>query len=70
MRINILFLFLFFAISSFSQEKVRIKGFYEEANTGDGAQFKPWMRGYLTYILPLIVLAVFVLGICDKFGML
>ena len=45
-----------------------IKGFYEEANTGNGVHFQPWMRGYLTYVLPLIVMAVFVLGICDKFG--
>lgn len=47
-----------------------IKGFYEEANTGDGVHFKPWMRGYLTYVLPLIVLTVFVLGICEKFHLL
>ncbi len=47
-----------------------IKGFYEEANTGDGARFQMWMRGYLTYVLPLIVLAVFILGICDKFGLI
>lgn len=43
------------------------RNFYAEANTGEGLKLKPWMRGYLTYVLPLIVLAVFVLGICDKF---
>lgn len=47
-----------------------MKGFYKEANTGEGARFLRWMGGYLTYVLPLIVLAVFVLGICDKFGLL
>lgn len=47
-----------------------IKGFFEEANTGDGARFQWWMRGYLTYVLPLIVFAVFVLGICEKFGLI
>lgn len=47
-----------------------LKGFFEEANTGDGVRFQWWMRGYLTYVLPLIVFAVFVLGICDKFGLL
>lgn len=45
-----------------------IKGFFDEANKGEGVRFQPWMRAYLTYVLPLIILAVFVLGICDKFG--
>lgn len=44
-----------------------LKGFYEEANTGEGARFQKWMAAYLTYVLPLIVLSVFILGICDKF---
>lgn len=47
-----------------------LKGFYNEANTGEGARFQRWMAAYLTYVLPLIILAVFVLGICDKFGWL
>lgn len=47
-----------------------LKGFYEEANTGEGARFQKWMAAYLTYVLPLIVLSVFILGICDKFGWL
>lgn len=45
-----------------------IKGFFDEANKGEGVRFQPWMRAYLTYVWPLIILAVFVLGICDKFG--
>lgn len=46
-----------------------LKGFYDEANTGEGARFQRWMGAYLTYVLPFIVLAVFVLGICDKFDL-
>ena len=39
----------------------------EEANTGHGLKMHDWMRPYLTYILPLIVLFIFVFGIYDKF---
>lgn len=41
--------------------------FVEEANTGKGLKVKNWMRGYLTFVLPLIVLFIFVFGIYDKF---
>ena len=38
-----------------------------EANTGDGMKVRPWMRGYLTYVLPLIVVFIFLFGLYDKF---
>lgn len=41
--------------------------FVEEANTGKGIKIQKWMRGYLTYVLPLIVIALFVIGIYDFF---
>lgn len=41
--------------------------FMKEANTGKGLKIKKWMRGYLTYVLPLIVLFIFSFGIYDKF---
>lgn len=37
--------------------------FLAEANTGKGAKVQQWMRGYLTYVLPIIVLIVFIVGI-------
>ena len=43
------------------------KNFKEEANEGGGLKIRDWMRCYISYILPLIVLAVFVIGIKDKF---
>ena len=43
------------------------KNFREEANTGDGLKFPNWVRGYVTYILPLIVLAIFVIGYWNRF---
>lgn len=41
--------------------------FVEEANAGRGLQFPRKIRFYVTYILPLIVLFIFVYGYIDKF---
>ena len=43
------------------------KNFTTEANTGKGLKMQNWMRGYITYILPLIVLFIFFFGLYDKF---
>ena len=43
------------------------KNFKEEANEGGGLKIRNWMRFYVSYILPLIVIALFVIGIKDKF---
>ena len=37
--------------------------FMEEANTGKGFQVKKWMKPYMTYVLPIIVLVIFVMGL-------
>ena len=37
--------------------------FKEEANTGKGFKVKEWMRGYMTYVLPVIVVILFIVGI-------
>jgi len=36
--------------------------FIREADTGNGMKFPKWLRGYLTYVLPLIVLYIFFQG--------
>lgn len=43
------------------------KNFTAEANSGKGLKVKNWMRGYLTYVLPVIVLFIFGFGIYEKF---
>ena len=43
------------------------ENFIREANTGKGVKMQEWMRVYLTYILPLIVIFIFAFGIYDKF---
>jgi len=43
------------------------KKFKEEANTGKGFKVAEWMRGYMTFVLPVIILALFVVGIYTFF---
>ena len=43
------------------------KNFLEEANTGSGLKFPNAIRFYVSYILPLIVLFIFVMGYNTKF---
>lgn len=39
------------------------KNFMREANEGKGLKVANWMRPYMTYVLPIIVLVVFIIGI-------
>lgn len=41
--------------------------FLTEANEGQGIRFPRWVRFYVTYILPLIVLVIFIQGYVSKF---
>ena len=43
------------------------ENFKTEANTGKGPKVHNWMRIYLTWILPVIVLFIFAFGIYEKF---
>lgn len=42
--------------------------FTAEADTGNGLKFPKWARGYVAYILPVIVLVIFVMGYVQTFG--
>ncbi|MGI6403981.1 MAG: sodium-dependent transporter [Oscillospiraceae bacterium] len=44
------------------------ENFMEEANTGEGLRFPNALRFYMTWILPFVVLAIFVVGYIQKFG--
>ncbi len=39
--------------------------FTAEANQGKGLKVQKWMRGYMTFVLPVIIVIVFVLGIIN-----
>ena len=43
------------------------QNYKKEVNTGKGLKVQDWLRGYLTYVLPLIVVFIFAFGLYDKF---
>ena len=43
------------------------KNFLAEADIGKGVKFPAWARVYVSYILPLIVLFIFIMGYYQKF---
>ena len=44
------------------------KKFMAEANEGTGLKVAQWMRPYMTYVLPVIVLVIFIIGLVGFFG--
>lgn len=44
--------------------------FFEEANIGKGMKIKKWMKGYMKYVLPFVMLAIFVIGLLSYFGVM
>lgn len=42
-------------------------GFLEEANTGKGIRFPEWLKNYISYVLPLIIIVIYLKGYYDKF---
>lgn len=44
------------------------KKFTEEADTGKGLKFPKWSRFYVSYVLPVIVVIIFVMGYLHTFG--
>ena len=42
--------------------------FRSEANTGCGPKIGNWMRGYVSYVLPVVILIVFVIGMYNFFA--
>lgn len=43
------------------------KRFLEEANTGEGVKFPNFLKGYMTYVLPLIIIVIYLKGYYDMF---
>lgn len=42
--------------------------YFSEANTGKGLKLKKFMRGYMTYVLPVLVVILFLIGIVKTFS--
>ncbi len=58
---------LIFVLFCTSKRGWGFKNFVNEANTGAGIKVKKWMSFYLTYILPVMIFALFVIGIYNFF---
>jgi NSS family neurotransmitter:Na+ symporter len=56
--------YLFFCVSRYGWGW---DNFMLEVNSGKGMKFPKWIRGYVTYVLPIIVLFLFVQGYISKF---
>jgi NSS family neurotransmitter:Na+ symporter len=39
--------------------------FLAEANAGKGMKIQKWMRPYMTYVLPIVIIAIFIIGILN-----
>lgn len=46
------------------------KNFTNEANQGKGMKIANWMRIYMTFVLPVIIIALLVIGILTKFNII
>ena len=44
------------------------KSFLEEANTGKGIPFPNTLKGYVSYVLPLVIIVIYLKGYYDKFA--
>lgn len=44
--------------------------FIEECDSGSGIKFPKFAKGYLTYVLPILIVVVFVLGYLQKFNII
>lgn len=56
-------IFTFFCVSRYGWGW---DNFVKEANTGKGLKIKNWMRPYMTFVLPVIVAIIFVLGLVKR----
>ncbi len=58
---------LIFVLFCTSKRGWGFKNFMNEVNTGKGFKMKKWMSFYLTYILPVIIFALFIIGLYNFF---
>ena len=56
---------LLYVIFCVSKKGWGFDNFLKEANTGKGLKMPRWLKPYLTYVLPLIVIALFIIGILN-----
>ena len=47
---------------------VAVAGHLKEANTGEGIGFPKGLRGYVGYVIPLLIIIIYLKGYYDKFS--
>lgn len=58
------FVYLFFCVSKYGWG---FNNYLKEANSGKGLKIPGWLKGYLQFVLPAMILFLFVEGIISKF---
>ena len=58
---------LIFVLFCVSKKGWGFKNFMNEANQGKGLKVKKWMQGYMTYVLPIIIVILFVISMYNFF---
>lgn len=58
---------LIFVLFCVSKKGWGFKNFMNEANQGKGLKVKKWMQGYMTYVLPIIIVILFAISMYNFF---
>ena len=56
---------LLYVIFCVSKKGWGFENFINEANAGKGLKMPRWLKPYLTYVLPLIIISIFIMGILN-----
>ena len=56
---------LLYVIFCVSKKGWGFENFINEANAGKGLKMPRWLKPYLTYVLPLIIISIFIIGILN-----
>lgn len=59
---------LIFLIFCVSKRGWGFDGYRAEVNEGKGIKMPAWIRGYVTYVLPLLIIVLLIMGLIDKFA--
>ena len=56
---------LLYVLFCVSKKGWGFENFLEEANAGKGLKMPRWLKPYVTYVLPVIIIAIFLIGIVN-----
>lgn len=59
--------YLLFCVSKYGWG---FKKFFAEANEGKGLKLPKWIKGYMQYVLPVVIIIIFIFGYLQKFAII